>query len=225
MSSHGLTPETGLPAPRQSLINPPQTIASTSFTDHMGNRAISAYYGDSPHPGAPILPPQWSFHYYVTFGATAETISTLPEDLVKATRAPVFDAYPIRLDVYFLPGASTEACMSHYRGEKATRTSESPPKNFIDPYHSPYSQCNVLVQIDSADWQTTGATYVIFDATSQDDDDDEPPSTYIHRNVAWDDQSGNSLGNRLHRMAGGGGQNDMNDAYYERLSDGHSDWA
>jgi hypothetical protein len=28
----------------------------------------------------------------------------------------------------------------------------------------------------------------------------------------------------LYRITGGTGQDDMNDAYYERLSEGHSDW-
>lgn len=224
MSANGLTPETGLRAPRKSLINPPQTIASTSFTDHSGNRAISAYYGDSPRPGAPILPPQWSFHYYVTFGATAETASILPEDLVKATREPVFDVYPIRLDVYFFPGASTEACMSHYRSKQAARQSAPPPRNFIHLYRTATDECKVLVQIDSADWRKAGATFVIFDATSPWlDDEAEPPSTHIHRNVPWVDQSqfDDSLGTHLHHLAG---QDEMNTVYHERLSAGHSDW-
>ena len=227
MSSDAVTQETHQRAPRQSLINPPQRIASAPFTDHKGNRAISAYYGKSPRPGAPILPSQWSFHYYITFGVTAETASKLPENLVEATRRPVFDVYPFRIDMYFLPGASTEDCMEHYYGEKAARQSAPPPQNFIDPYHDQYGRFKVLVQIESADWEAAGATVAFFESTSRYDDEGEPPSTHIKRNVPWGDleSSGNFVGTSFHNIAGSTGREDMADAYEQRLRAGHSDWA
>ena len=227
MSSNALAPESHPRAPRQSLINPPQTIASAPFTDHRGNSAISAYYGDSPLPEAPILPFQWSFHFYITFGATAGTASTLPEDLVKDTRKPVFDAYPFRIDIYFLPGASTEDCMEHYRAERAARHYAPAPRNFIDTYHDPYGRFKVLVQIESVHWETVGATLVHFDSTSRYDDEGESPSTHIARNVPWGDleQFVGSVSTYFHHMAGPSGREHMAEAYEERLRAGYSDWA
>ena len=111
MSSGNLTTGTRERAPRQLLFNPPQRIASTTFTDHTGKSVTSAYYGNSPHSRAPNLPPIWSFHYYVTFGATAKTAFTLPEDLVEATKRPLSEVLPFRLDIYFLAGANTENCI------------------------------------------------------------------------------------------------------------------
>ncbi|GAB7323579.1 hypothetical protein MBLNU13_g07076t2 [Cladosporium sp. NU13] len=151
MSSGNLTTGTRERAPRRSIINPPQRIASTSFTDHTGKSAISAYYGDSPQPGAPILPPIWSFHYYVTYGVTAETAYTLPQGLVKATKKPLSEVPPFRLDIYFLPGGSIDNCTQHYRNEKASRQHISPPRNFIDPYSDAYGQFKFFVQIMAAD--------------------------------------------------------------------------
>jgi len=231
MGSNSLTPETGLRAPRQSLLNPPQTIASTPFTDHTGNRATSAYYGHSPRPGAPVLPPLWSFHYYITFGAKAaeETASSsspsssLPEALVKATKNPLLEPHPFRLDIYFLPGASAEACMTHYRAERTSRLSAPPPRNFIDSYRDPYSAFSMLVQVESPDWETEGATLALFDMTSRYDGEGEQPSTNVDRNVPWGGDE--SVGIRLQRMAGGTRRDEMTNAYEERLREGHSDWA
>lgn len=200
------------------------------FTDHRGSRAISAYYGKSPQPGSPILPPQMSFHYYITSGTTAETASTLPEELVEATKYPVDEVYPFRLDVYFLPETDLEGCMEHYRSEMAARLSKPPPRNFIGPYCSEYSEFNLLVQIDSVDWKVTGATLALFDATSRLDDEGEPPRSHIHRNVPWGDETTSYhdpqyLGMRLHDISRTTGCHEMDSVYQERLSEGHSDWA
>jgi hypothetical protein len=226
MSSGNLNTGTRERAPRRSLFNPPQCIASTTFTDHTGKSATSAWYGDSSQPGAPILPPIWSFHYYVTFGATAETASTLPQDLVKATKRPLSEVPPFRLDIYFLPGASTENCTQHYRHEKASRQHASPPRNFIDPYSNAYSQFKIFVQIEAADWEEAGATLVFFEITSRYDDEGTPPSTHIDRNRPWGDQEDfvNSVGASLKQIAGDIGRDDMTEAYENRLSGGHYDW-
>lgn len=215
-------------APRDSLINPPQRIASTLFTDHRNNHATSAYYGRSPHPGAPILPPQWSFHYYVTSGATAKTASTLPEALVKATKKPVSGPCPFRIDIYFLPGNSTEACVEHYRGEKAARLSAPPPRNFIDPYCDAYSEFSVLVQIEKTNWEAAGATFVVFDcAPEKGEEGEEEPEMHVTRNVPWGDLGDfvDSVGYCLHHMAPAMGRDEMTDIYEERLRGGHSEWA
>lgn len=228
MSSKPLTPEIHPRAPRESLINPPQNIASSPFTDHKHNLATSAYYGRSPHPGSPILPPQWSFHYYITSGTTAETTSTLPDDLVKATKNPVSGPYPFRIDIYFLPGASTKDCVEHYRGEKAARLSAPPPRNFIDPYCDAYSQFSVLVQIGEVEWEMAGATFVVFDcAPEEDDEEPEEPEMYVTRNVPWGDLEDfvDSVGYCLHHMAPAMGRDEMTDVYEERLRGGFSDWA
>jgi hypothetical protein len=225
MSSNGLTPETGLRAPRQSLLNPPQTIATSPFLDHTGNAAISAYHGHSPTPGAPILPPLWSFHYYITFGATPSTSPILPSALIKATKSPLLEPYPFRLDIYFLPGASTEDCMAHYRAERASRLSAAPPRNFIETYRDPASAFNWLAQIEDPEWELEGATGVMFDMTPRILDDDEPPATSIECGVPLGGGGLDSVGMFLDSMAGGTGRDEMTDAYEERLSGGHSDWA
>lgn len=226
VSSEGSTTDSRERAPRQSLLHPPQRIAATTFTDHTGTLATSAFYGNSPQPGAPILPPGWSFHYYVTFGAIAETASTLPQDLVKATKTPLLEVPPFRLDIYLLPGASTEDCVEHYRGEKASRQSASPPRNFIDPYSDAYSHFKFFVQIEGADWEETGATLVSFDSTSRYDEKGTPHSTHVDRNRPWGDQEDfvNSVGASLKKIAGDMGRDEMTEAYEERLSGGHSHW-
>lgn len=156
----------------------------------------------------------------MTFGATAETASTLPEDLVVAIKRPLLEVQPFRLDVCFLPGASTEDCMEHCRGEKAARQSASPPRNFVDPYSDAYSRFKFFVQIEVADWEEIGATLVSFDSTSRYEDEGTPPSTHIDRNRPWGDQENfvDSVGATLNRIAGDTGRDEMTEAYEERLS-------
>jgi hypothetical protein len=90
----------------------------------------------------------------------------------------------------------------------------------------------MLVQIEDAEWEIEGSTLVMFDMTPRffDDEDDCSSSSplIIEREVPWGGemtQAVNSLGMFLSSMAGSTGWDEMSDAYEERLSGGHSDWA
>ncbi|CAJ2502344.1 Uu.00g097380.m01.CDS01 [Anthostomella pinea] len=199
-----------MPRPEKSIVNP---LQGPPFTDHTGRRAISAYWGKRPRADAPILPPQWSFQFYVTSGATTDSAPELPERLLAATRKPVLDSYPIRLDVIFMPGADTN--------------------ELLDAYHEGRAHFNLLVQVEAEDWEIVGATVVSFDLKS-DYHDEAEPSTNIERNVQWGDLKAASgrgvaetrfVGELLHDTAGASGQDEMNNAYYEKLEQGRSDWA
>jgi hypothetical protein len=211
-------------APRESLINPPPHLGSHSLIDHEGHPAISAYWGSQPRPGTPILPPIWSYHYYITFGATAETAPTLPEALVLATMKPISGVMPFRLDVYFLPGASTNACIKHYCGEKASRKTALPPNNFFHSYSDPYSTFNLFVQIGAADWESKEATMVTFDRDSAPADGDAPIEANIQRNLLWGDLNHpqDTVGNELQDLVTDEQCVEMTDAYRERLCEGLS---
>lgn len=187
---------------------------------------MSAYWGSQPRPGAPILPPIWSYHYYITFGATAETAPTLPEALVLATKKPISGVTPFRLDVYFLPSASTDACIKHYCGGKASRKITLPPTNFVHSYSDPYSTFNLFVQIEAADWESKEATMFTFDFDSAPDDEDATVEANIQRNLLWGDLNHpqDTVGNELQDLVGDEQCVEMTDVYRERLDEGFSAW-
>lgn len=117
--------------------------------------------------------------------------------------------------------------MEHYRGERTARLSAPPPRNFIDPYCDPYSEFSVLVQIESADWERAGATFVVFDCTPEENKEGEENEVYVTRDVPWGDLEDfvDSVGYCLHHMAPTMGRDEMTDVYGERLRGGFSDWA
>ncbi|KAK5157865.1 hypothetical protein LTS14_003787 [Recurvomyces mirabilis] len=173
--------------PVKSLHNTLQGQTTASFTDQSGCTAISAYYGKRPRAGAAILPPNWSFQVYVTYGAIAQPALDLPERLLTAIKAPVLDSYPLRLDVRFAPSASVETCVEHYRADKAARLEAGAPLQVLDHYQESYTKLSVFVQIEHEDWKAKGAAVVSFDMTSGLDDEGDSPQTSIQRDVQWGD--------------------------------------
>lgn len=89
------------------------------FTDHTGRTAFMVFENLEFFS----LPPLFSFALYFTHVNVTSRhtdMKCLRRELSSENEDFDFDA---RLDVYFLPGASNEDCISHYLGEKATRGS------------------------------------------------------------------------------------------------------
>jgi hypothetical protein len=87
------------------------------FTDHRGNPARVVFRGLASQP---LLPQLFMFAVYFTHvDATPESLDI--GGLMEAVRFS--KAYPpeFRLEAYFLPGASDDDCIAHYRREKAAR--------------------------------------------------------------------------------------------------------
>ena len=213
----------GIQPPIKDLGNTLSGTAVTPFTDHDGQQAVSAYWGKPPQANAPILPPQWSFQVYVTFGTSVDLSTALAERLLIAFRGSGRGSHPVRLDIYFMPGADTKQCKDHYRAERAARQPHSESHHFVDPYTEGRSHMKLLVQVDAAEWRTVGATIAMFDQISDYDDDDEPLRSRTIQAVPWSGP-GETVGTLLHSMAAGTGQDELNDAYHQRLSGGHSRW-
>jgi hypothetical protein len=203
--------------------------ASTTFTDYNGQKAVSAYWGRAPSSGAPFLPSLWSFQFYVVFGATADSDRGLPEQLLAAPARSMHDRYPIRLDVNFLPSADPERCMDHYRAEKAARQKAGAPLLVTDPYGEAGVNFSFLVMIEHADWESMGATTVVFD----DDDPDEPGKVLMSHGLEWGNLSRNRgindklfVGETLHSLKYETPAWDLgNELYDEMLEQGRSDWS
>lgn len=91
------------------------------FHDHGGNTAFMVFESEKNI----LLPPLFNLNIYFTHsdGPLAQTDNI--EDDLRAMhtqiRADGFDDDHYRLDIYFLPNASSEDCIAHYEVEKATR--------------------------------------------------------------------------------------------------------
>jgi hypothetical protein len=203
----------------------PVRVASTPFTDHNGQKGVFAYTGKAPSLGGPMLPPLWSFQFYITFGALADSDPSLPEKLLWACRRSMVEGYPLRLDVNFLPGADPERCMEHYRAEKVARQEAGAPLPVTNPYGQSFGTLSFLVLIEHADWESKGATTVSFDFS-----DEESGEPYIKRDIMWGDYSPppfeQYLGQVLHSLTyATPGRDESNDLYDARLEQGRSDWS
>jgi hypothetical protein len=220
--------------PRKSLGGDGRSgTVSATFIDHAGQKAVSAYWGRAPSPGAPILPPLWSFQFYVTYGATADSDPDLPKQLLAVSMRATIDVCPIRLDVNFLPGADPERCMQHYRDEKAARVQAGAPLLVTDPYQE-YSKFSFLVMIEHAEWEFLGGTTVVFDG-DEPDDPEHPEQTRketVDRNVEWGDASNPNvrpsakapLGQTMHYLGSTPAWDEGNELYERQLEQGRSSW-
>ncbi|KAI0523941.1 hypothetical protein F5B22DRAFT_592578 [Xylaria bambusicola] len=90
------------------------------YEDHKNSRALMVFQGRESCP----LPPLYSVAIYFTHpNASPETVS--PEELLDAIqRDTPLESRRIRLDLFFLPSATSteqERCITHYRAEKLAR--------------------------------------------------------------------------------------------------------
>ena len=87
------------------------------FKDHAGQPALAVFEGTSP------LPFLYSFSFYFTHPGVSPDISHAAELYKTLTRGPLYDSNDVeyRLDLYFLPNASQDDCIAHYRAEKDAR--------------------------------------------------------------------------------------------------------
>ncbi|OJJ04715.1 hypothetical protein ASPVEDRAFT_44248 [Aspergillus versicolor CBS 583.65] len=93
-------------------INETRQSEPIPFTDHTGKTAYMVF-------GFGILPPLFSFAIYFTHpDATPENT-----DMKALEHQITPEKYTIRHDVYYLPGANTDECISHYHDEKEVRGS------------------------------------------------------------------------------------------------------
>ncbi|KAI9038389.1 LysM peptidoglycan-binding domain-containing protein [Aspergillus affinis] len=91
------------------------------FQDHGGNTAFMTFESEKDI----LFPPLFNLNIYFTHseGPLAQT-DDMKEDLRAMharIRANGFDDDYYRLDIYFLPNASSKDCIAHYEAEKATR--------------------------------------------------------------------------------------------------------
>ncbi|KAL2817887.1 hypothetical protein BJX63DRAFT_385345 [Aspergillus granulosus] len=93
-----------------------QPIWPDSFLDHRGDQGFTLYEDNDPQIS---LYPLLSFAVYFTHPAAGYPQTDMA-GLFALLRQEIAD-FHFRLDVYFLPNASEEDCMKHYRAEKATR--------------------------------------------------------------------------------------------------------
>ncbi|CEL08220.1 hypothetical protein ASPCAL11371 [Aspergillus calidoustus] len=90
-------------------------VHTVPFRDHRGRASFMVFEARDP----PKLPPLISCSFYFTHPDT-EPGSLDLEGLFRAIENQK-DDFHVRLDIYFLPGASETDCIAHYRAERATR--------------------------------------------------------------------------------------------------------
>lgn len=86
------------------------------FTDHRGTTAYMVFQNLECFP----LPPLFSFAVYFTHPVVTPE-NTDVSGLFEEIKSCNPDGFDVRFDMYFLPSATHEDCMRHYRDEKATR--------------------------------------------------------------------------------------------------------
>ncbi|KAL2828217.1 hypothetical protein BDW59DRAFT_51677 [Aspergillus cavernicola] len=166
---------------RLALGTTTRTSSSTTppgpFTDHTNKPAYMVFANSDTIP----LPPLFSFSIYFTHpAATPENINML-KTLYQEINPP---AYDLRYDMYFLPGASPEACIAHFNSEKTVRgsykdqirTFETRPRDELTPgigspgqlpgmvkkYHQIGSYRGILFICPDEKWQEDGLLCVKF---------------------------------------------------------------
>ncbi|KAE8152782.1 hypothetical protein BDV25DRAFT_127750 [Aspergillus avenaceus] len=95
-------------------------VHTVPFIDHRNRTAYMVFQNLEPFP----LPPLYSFAMYFTDpAATPENTNDMVDLYQQLTSDYGGGGFDIRFDMYFLPSATHEDCISHYRSEKATRGS------------------------------------------------------------------------------------------------------
>lgn len=100
--------------------NRPRGVVRTHvipFEDHVGQPALTVFKSTSP------LPFLYSFSFYFTHPDASPDTSHAAELYDTLTRGSIYDSNDVeyRLDLYFLPNASQDDCIAHYRAEKDAR--------------------------------------------------------------------------------------------------------
>ncbi|KAL9118246.1 MAG: hypothetical protein Q9187_005212 [Circinaria calcarea] len=124
------------------------------FLDHRGNPSLTVFCVPADNTHAPIF----SFQVYVTNGLTATDCGTLPTELLDRLHSSGSGDFQWwRLDFYFLPGASKEDCMDHYRGEKEARKEDN-DHHLVPSYANGYYHCyhNFIILVPEKDWENHG---------------------------------------------------------------------
>lgn len=87
------------------------------FHDHAGQAALTVFESSSP------LPFLYSFPVYFTHPDVSPATSHAAELYQTVTQGPLYDSNAVeyRLDLYFLPNATQDDCIAHYRAEKDAR--------------------------------------------------------------------------------------------------------
>jgi len=155
-------------APRGPI---PRTVTQqVTFQDYAGNPAVSIWQYTEGSPWQP----GFSYQVYVTAGyGYNDAGSTLPTDLLQALIENQNEVETWRLDLYFLPRADADACMEHYRREKAHR--QGAEMHTLPSYEG--TGCwhhNVLFILDDERWKERGLEVIKFDRVDFEDDPDDP---------------------------------------------------
>ena len=159
-SWHGENSQHFLAMPRPRTQGIYMQIAHHNFTDHASSPSLCVYRGNAPANSTPVLPPLFNFSVYVTYGVTLESA---PSDLAtRILRAIHGSNQPekVRCDIYFLPGASVQAMVTHYRGERAAAVERNGPDRVGVPHgplpdytHNTNWSKGFALVLDSADWE------------------------------------------------------------------------
>ncbi|KAI7787156.1 hypothetical protein LA080_000492 [Diaporthe eres] len=162
------------------------------FEDHAGQPALTVLKSSSP------LPFLYSFSFYFTHPDASRDTSHAAGLYETLTRGSIYDSNDVefRLDLYFLPNASQDDCIAHYRAEKDARGTyqaqvdavasgdAQPPSagddggsrlpGLVASYaydKSRFPYHGLLLILDAADWREGDEllTHVEFDPLSRED--------------------------------------------------------
>lgn len=134
-----------------------------ALKDHKAAECISVF---SVAESDPPLPPLFSFQTYVTF-STDPDIAHRQDLCVKIfnafTHNPNLPSRPCwRLDVHFLPRATKDVCLAHYRANEPVRR-EQPVRVMKRYKYGSVPAGGVLVLVDCEEWEEKGVGVVCFD--------------------------------------------------------------
>lgn len=160
------------------------------FQANDGSPAVMVFHSgvsvDPLEPPTPALPGLYSFALYVTSPNASPTTFNSAEAYDVAIQGAFTYVERVRLDVYFLPGASVDACMAHYAAEKThrgtfTRQVEAlergdPPANagglpgLVPSYLDlPSWWHHDVLLVNDKDWKADGMLFVQFNRAEREE--------------------------------------------------------
>ena len=211
MANHDPSAQTGLDVRRRSTGGraPCRCITrEIPFQAHDGSPAIMVFdfhvSVDPFEPPLPALPDLYSFALYVTGPGASPTTFNSAEVYRVAIQGAFTYVEPVRLDVYFLPGASVDVCMVHYAAEKVHRGTYArrvqavergdPPANagglpgLVPSYlNLPSWWHHDVLLVSGKDWKAEGMLFVQFNRAEREechpyeDELDDHPRIMVRR--------------------------------------------
>ena len=228
-------------------------IDSHTFTDHTSSPSLCIYCGEAPANSSTPLPPLFSFAVYVTYGLT---LTTAPSDLSQRILDLALNAQipsqpePVRCDIYFLPGASTQDIVAHYRGEREAAVE----RNGLDRLGVPHGPLpdyshggnwfkGFALVLDSAGWEVeAGVSVLEFEPPKEMLEEEDPEERWamlgdtdeegislskgimVRESESEDSGSSIMLGPMLYRFGQLAGRWGIAERYEQALEEGRTSW-